>query len=87
MADIESLNLRRALRDNDNAGVTPLEMLKDVVQRLESGDLEASKAFVMLADEDGGPLVSCSADVTTAELVTLVEVVKIGALQRRGWLK
>lgn len=87
MADVESLNFRRALRDNDNAGVTPLEMLKNVVQRLESGDLEASKAFVMLADEDGTPLVSCLADITTAELVTLIEVVKIDALKRRGWLK
>lgn len=86
MADIESLNFRRALRENNNTGVTPLDMLKDVVARIERGEIEAGKAFIMLADADGAPVVSFSANVTLPELITLAEVTKLYALQRNGWM-
>lgn len=86
MAEPTSLKFERALRDNDNAGVTPLDMLKDVVSRIESGEFPAAKAFVILAHDDGTPIVSCSADITTAEIVALVETVKLRALSLRGWI-
>lgn len=90
MANVTSLSIARAVRDNDNTHVSPAECLADAKDEIESGKRVCDKLLVLTLDtgEDGkGYGVGFYASkLSCSEMLALLEVAKCDVLASMGYI-
>ena len=79
------LNAARAEREDDNSLMTPIDALQSAIAQIKSGDIKCEKILIMTLHEDEetrdydpGYI---GANISSSEMLALIETVKIGILK------
>ena len=83
MAELRSINALRAVRENDNSLLSPVECLDDAAEDLRLGEVKADKVLVIaLNSKDGAYDIRWwSSNLLSSEMVALAEAFKMRALK------
>lgn len=86
MSDITHLNNVRATQENDNSLESPAELLRRLADEIERGERKIDKMMVLSLEHSEGAYLSswCASNIRSSEMISLLEVSKVGVFRSMG---
>ena len=91
MGEVQSINVARADRENDNTLLSPVECLEEAAREIRSGEKRCTSVLVLRLDagEDGDcyDIGFSACNLRSSEMLSLLEVAKTRVLSGMGFLE